>query len=482
MKKAILLISLSILIYYPSKSQENRIGSGISMQFNGNSNNYVDLGDVYNSLTFPCTIEAWVKLYSFLPVTSFIFSSDNSSSVYTGLVLHVHFDGKVDFAFGSGGGAGPQNRRDIVSTTSIPLNQWVHIAGVANSAFDMHLYINGVESNVTQDGSGTAIASNSTHAFIGKRIDPYNTLSFNGEIDEVKLWSVGRTQTEIQTYMCRRIDINTPGLLGYWNADESYSSSTIKDFAGSAESGTIVGTVSKITSGAPVGNASKFTYSSAFFNTLSLTDSTGDKLTVSNVGNSPFGVHIYGVNHDPYYSDGLTTTPPYYFGVFCANNGSTATYTATYEYNQGNGVITTGNESVASLFTRSDGSVGQWINSGGILNTGNNTITKDDESSRGEYILNIDEEFNRSTFGNTTSMLQIYPNPAKTNIEVVTSSDDFIQLFQIIDTNGKIVISKSNVGSMQKFNCDISHLSTGIYFLNLVTSNKTLNGKFIVEN
>lgn len=85
---------------------------------------------------------------------------------------------------------------------SIPVNDglWHHVAVVIDPlATDLvSMYVDGV-----LDVSGTPTVSvNSTttnNIRIGSRID--NTGYFEGEIDEVRVWNVARTQTELQTYM-----------------------------------------------------------------------------------------------------------------------------------------------------------------------------------------------------------------------------------------------------------------------------------------
>ncbi len=391
MKKIpILLLYLSILMPHKCFAQPNNIGSGISMDFDGNTGNYIDLGDSYNSLTFPFTVEAWVKLNSFLPNTSVVFASDNSSGAYTGCILHIRPNGLVDFAFGNNTGAGPPNRRDVSATDPISLHEWIHLAGVAYSSNDLRIYINGVQSNVTYDGTASYIASNSSHGFIGKRTDPYNNYYFDGEIDEVRLWDVGRSETEIRTYMCRKIDTATAGLIGYWKADESYTSTTVTDHTAVPEDGTIIGTVSKISSGAPIGDTSTFIYPSGWNGVLlEQSDASGDLLSIDSMSGDPYGAHIYLVKSLPYDTAGLDTTPSFYFGVFCAPAFTTPVYDVTYHYDFNDNIINAQNESTAALFTRNNGAVTTWTNAAAVADTLNNDLRKNYDTIRAEYILDV---------------------------------------------------------------------------------------------
>src|SRR5262249_8480295 len=44
---------------------------------------------------------------------------------------------------------------------------------------------------------------------------------FKGKIDEVRLWNVARSSTDVQHDYRRPVDANTAGLVGYWKFDET---------------------------------------------------------------------------------------------------------------------------------------------------------------------------------------------------------------------------------------------------------------------
>jgi hypothetical protein len=457
------------------------------MVFNGNINSYVDLGDTYNNLSFPYTIEAWVKLYSFLPTTSVVFASDNGPFAYTGLILHIKSSGLVDFAFGNNTGGGPENRRDVISTTAVKLNQWTHVVGVAYSAFDMQIYINGEQSPTTTDGSATYIAGNSSHGSIGRRVDPNNTYSFDGEIDEVRLWNIARTQTDLRDFMCKKVDPNTSGLLGYWIADEFYSSSTILDNTFPAEDGYIVGNVEKTTSGAPLGHESHYIYTNDWTGKLlSLAAATGDKIGAKNITGNPHGVQMYLVNSEPYYTDSLNITPNYYFGVFCAESATAASYKVGYKYKYQNGIITAENEGLADVYTRMDGSVSEWHDLNANHDLSSNEFKKDNQISRGEYILNVEDglrsaETSLFTSKGSINMISIFPNPAVNHITVdLTQVYEPIHSIRIIDLTGKIYYENKFIKNTKEFTADISTFSAGHYVVELITGSGRISGKFEV--
>ena len=50
--------------------------------------------------------------------------------------------------------------------------------------------------------------------------------NFVGAIDEVRLWNVARTQTEIQSYMLNPLKGSEQGLIGYWQFEGNLNDAT----------------------------------------------------------------------------------------------------------------------------------------------------------------------------------------------------------------------------------------------------------------
>ena len=109
MKKfSLFILFFSFLQFENAHSQSNFIGAGISLKFNGSVNNDVELGDVYNSLSFPFSFETWINADAFPPIWAGIFSSDNNLSNYYGCWIRMSATGTVEIEFGNSFGAGIQ--------------------------------------------------------------------------------------------------------------------------------------------------------------------------------------------------------------------------------------------------------------------------------------------------------------------------------------------------------------------------------------
>lgn len=89
---------------------------------------------------------------------------------------------------------------------------WYHIS-VVYSGSKIRTYIDGVL-NGEVDLSGNLL-SNDRDLYIGGTYwSPQDTT--NGSIDEVQIWNIARTQTEIQTTMNTGLTGTEAGLVGYW--------------------------------------------------------------------------------------------------------------------------------------------------------------------------------------------------------------------------------------------------------------------------
>lgn len=97
----------------------------------------------------------------------------------------------------------------------VPLDRWTHIAtvGVASPAFvEMNLLVDGVVVNGGLFPNDLPDSLNSSNFVFGG--------GFNGDIDEIRLWTVARDESSIAGAMLRRLDIVPPGMEMYLPLEE----------------------------------------------------------------------------------------------------------------------------------------------------------------------------------------------------------------------------------------------------------------------
>lgn len=113
-------------------------------------------------------------------------------------------------------------RRD--GSATVPTNTWSHVAVTYNSG-ELCYYINGVL-DMCESIPLTSLVAFPTDLHFGRR-NMYDEFYFDGMIDEIRMWNVARTQSEIaSTYQAFLTGMET-GLVGYWRFDEGAGDSSI---------------------------------------------------------------------------------------------------------------------------------------------------------------------------------------------------------------------------------------------------------------
>lgn len=186
-----------VLVKYPDLNAGNAASLTTSLQFT--------VPD-YNSIspTNEITIELWQRRTGPIVAGSVIATEDQLSSNRT--LVHIPWtNGLVYWDFGASSGSGRLNWNP---NGSVDFTQWNHFAFVASQSGNyMRIFHNGQVvrtanqfDGYTPDGEALLIGNN-----------------FEGEIDEIRIWNVARTDAEIAGNYNRTIDPNTPGLVAYYN-------------------------------------------------------------------------------------------------------------------------------------------------------------------------------------------------------------------------------------------------------------------------
>jgi hypothetical protein len=202
---------------------------GNALDFDGD-NDYVDCGnDVSLDMTNSITIEAWINANSWKTEIwrGSIVGKDNTDN--TGYNLRCGENGRLSFVNGISNSWPEVQSFQIMST-----NEWYHVTGVYDGV-SQKIYINGElvgENTVT----GT-IGTNSLDVYIAAS-PGYADRHFDGKIDEVRIWNIARTETEIRENMNNALTGNEADLVAYYKFD--YSNGTqVKDISLNCNTGTL---------------------------------------------------------------------------------------------------------------------------------------------------------------------------------------------------------------------------------------------------
>lgn len=216
--KKVLLIAFLFTINQVVKSQT----TNQSIALSGTTSSYASFGNInelngVNHFSF----EAWVYINAW-NANSYIFSKTDSANNRIDIQLGLASKKRLYFHVANNG-----NNYAQVDNSAIAVGQWNHIVMAydgTKTAYNMiRIYINGtqVTTGITySSGNGTLATTTpvTTGAFeIGK--------SFNGRIDEVKLWNYAITATDID----RKNTINKyhplyANLISYWKMDKKATS------------------------------------------------------------------------------------------------------------------------------------------------------------------------------------------------------------------------------------------------------------------
>ena len=165
---------------------------GKGIEFDG-ANDWINIPNL--SLANDFTVEGWVKLAPGIDNRDALFGQEGRGPDIN------FYAGKVRlFAAGD----------KVTANTALLPNTWEHIA-ITRTGTNLVLYINGVA-----DATGTWNGTLSLKA-IGRGNQGY----LKGELDEIRVWNIARTEAEISSSYDTTVDVNSAGLIGYWGLNNT---------------------------------------------------------------------------------------------------------------------------------------------------------------------------------------------------------------------------------------------------------------------
>ena len=223
MKNAIFILYLAMLMTITVLGQ-----AGNALNFDG-SNDYVSV----TNPTVPIgssyyTIEAWIK--PTVHDVNGIVGWGNYGTTNQVNAVRLGTGGIVDNYWWA---------NDMTYTTGNLTGAWHHIAFTYDGS-NRRFYLDGVLKD-TQPSSGISV-QNSNNFRIGST---NNGEYFNGDIDELRIWNVARTTTEIQSNYNKTVDPSSTGLVAYYKFDEgtgggdNSSITTLSDATSNHNDGTL---------------------------------------------------------------------------------------------------------------------------------------------------------------------------------------------------------------------------------------------------
>lgn len=393
--KAIVIAFMVQALSYPANCWGQ--GSGNTLTFDG-VNDGVSLGNMTSDIR---TIEMWFKpdvniANNLQTVLSLIVRDFNAGSGLSTNEFGLNFN---ITAWGDAGAiqffrrVGSTQHKIHSNSNFWASDTWYHIAVVIDPVQGMRMHVNGVLQAATEPSTDPIFAMTGS-ALDNVGVGQWGNLSirfFEGQIDEVRVWSTARSELEIRTNMCKKLAGNEPGLFWYYRFDTG-AGNTLVDSSPTAHNGTLLNMnpANWETSAAPIGDLSAFSYSSNWSGQqLDLNFATGDQFSVSQITGPSEGIHIYRVGSLPNTTSGISGTGSLnsYYGVFLT--GISGGYDMNYLFSAN----ASNCGPCSNIYARNDNAGTSWLPINANINS-SCSGTKTGESSSGnpfrsEYIVSM---------------------------------------------------------------------------------------------
>ncbi|USQ03551.1 LamG-like jellyroll fold domain-containing protein [Aquirufa antheringensis] len=200
-----------------SKTVTATVNTDNALSFDG-VNDYVDIPDnAALDLLTAFTIEAWVKP-----------ASTTGAQVIIGKIQDVNTGQSADLAYALRYNSGVLRAEigngitaQAITTNNLVINKWQHIAMVydGSNSGNLSLYIDGVQQGSTLATGYSSLKNVSTSLKLGS-YGTYFPQYYNGLLDNVKIWNVTKTQSEITSSMHTELNGDETGLVAYYNFNQ----------------------------------------------------------------------------------------------------------------------------------------------------------------------------------------------------------------------------------------------------------------------
>jgi glucose/arabinose dehydrogenase len=188
-----------------------------ALSLDGSTGKASTTGTPYNLQTF--SVETWTKVQNVGPGGADLLGNGNNWG------MRVEPSGSLVFFTHTGNETWKQY---VVDTVNLRDNAWHHIA-VTKDATTLKIYIDGL---LRETFAAPEVISYSlgNELVAGQHAQGDQNFNLTGQLDEIRIWNVVRTATQIQSDWKKELTAQT-GLVGYWQGNEA-SGTTTADISG----------------------------------------------------------------------------------------------------------------------------------------------------------------------------------------------------------------------------------------------------------
>jgi hypothetical protein len=467
MKCKYLALTLSFILSLSAQAQSVQN----ALSFDG-TNDYIDCGNNASvQITGnQITLEAWIYPTSWKSAIwqgNIIAKEQNGGGNDNGFMLRAGNNGSLNLTLGSGSWS------ELISSTNVlSLNTWQHIAGTYDGSY-LRLYING---NPIDSMAANININNSTSLlYIGD--NGSGARHFPGIIEEVRIWNVSRTKSELLAKMNDDLCGNEVGLVANYRMNQGLAGGTNAISVLNDETGINNGTLLNFTLSGAISN---------FVNGQNLTASTTQTTIFDTICNGD--VYILG--------NQSITMAGTYSEIFAAANGCDSTVNLTLATGTAINILVNANrkDSLYSI-NQNPQATYQWFDcntQSQILGATSSTFMP---TYTGTFSVIITESGCSDTSfciaGNNGSGLgladlaftsvDVYPQPVSQSLQINLSYTASELSLVLVNSSGSKVIEKQ-FETCNSLKLDCSDLKAGFYILSLEIEGKSFRRKIIIED
>ena len=223
------------------------LASEMTLTFDESADTYITIpaNDVFDFGTTDFTLEATINASSSLSGYSHVISGRGGASSFNGFFLAINGSGILTSQL--------RGINMMLSTSGDLRDDMCHHVALVRDGTTMSYYVDGVYAGLASaSGNGYDITGNAD-VIIGN--DETNNFgqSWEGQISEVRLWNVARSQFELQDYADQELAGSETGLIGYFPLNEG-AGQVANDLSGTGNNG-VLGSDSTIESIDPIWEA-----------------------------------------------------------------------------------------------------------------------------------------------------------------------------------------------------------------------------------
>ncbi len=322
-------------------------GTNFGINFDGVDDKIIITNAPALNPTTAITVEAWINATTWENnISGGSILAKDVDAPNRGYVLRCGNNGSIEFMISDNGSWKSASSASVMLT-----GRWYHIAGVLDGS-NVLLYING---ELIARTPATSLSPSPVNLIIGDN-PTWSGRSFNGAIDEIRIWNIARSQNDIITNISTSFTGSESGLATYYKMDEGLGNSTINDATLNGNNGTLTNFVLQnawVSGYEKIMNDVTVIGIESPNNIIAFTGASRLKAKIKNTGfNALSTIPVsYSINNGPVFTDTITSTLQ-----------PNETYTLNFNKVEDLSAITTANYSVSTLLTndadlRNDNSV-----------------------------------------------------------------------------------------------------------------------------